>query len=138
MKLVTNSPFRALHPEINQVLGASRRAAATSGYPPVDVVEEKKAFVIYAEIPGVRSEDVKVRLDDHVLTVSGEKRQEAQSGQQDFCRVERTYGDFQRSFTLPTTVDAEKISARFKYGVLTITLDKLEKATAKDIPIFIN
>lgn len=142
MKLVTCHPFRSLQHEINRVFDdmytSPVQGHATGWYPSVDVFEEKNAFVIHAELPGVKSEDVKVRVNENVLTLSGEKRQPTKSDQQTFFRIERSFGGFQRSFTFPTNVDPEKISAMFKDGVLTVTLEKQEKASAKEIPVSVS
>lgn len=140
MKLVAYQPFRSLQHEMNRmfddVFGSSEPGQQPPGwYPNVDVVEEKEAFIIHVELPGVKPEDVKIRINNNTLTVTGVKRQEVKSEQQNYYRIERAYGNFQRSFTFPATVDADRISAAFKDGVLTITLAKLVKALPKEIPI---
>jgi HSP20 family protein len=139
MRLVPYHPFHSLQQEVNRlfddVFGAQETRQEAGWYPSVDVVEEKDAFLIHAELPGVNPEDVKVRMTNNVLTLSGEKRQEATSENQNYYRIERIYGMFQRSFTFPATVDPDKISASFKDGVLTVTLPKQEKALPKEIPI---
>src|SRR5881275_3122428 len=111
------------------LLGAewqSPDGATTAWVPPVDIFEEDHAIRIMAEIPGVRREDVKLTVENNVLTIQGSKQQVAE---------ERTYGAFERSFTLPTTVDANSIKASYENGVLTVTLPKVEKAKPRQIEV---
>jgi HSP20 family protein len=103
--------------------------------PPVDVVEEKDAVRIVAELPGVKPEDVKIALENNVLTIRGEKRQVAQERTERVHRYERTYGLFERSFSVPDTVDAEHVRAAYDNGVLTITLPKAERAKPREITV---
>jgi HSP20 family protein len=103
--------------------------------PNVDVVETTEGFEIHAELPGVRQEDVKITLDNNVLTLSGEKKQETREDKDSVLRVERSYGRFERSFSLPATVKADGVRARYEDGVLRITLPKAEEAKARQIPI---
>jgi HSP20 family protein len=103
--------------------------------PPVDVVETKDAVQIVAELPGVKAEDVKISLENNVLTLRGEKRQAAEQQTDQVHRYERYYGVFERSFTVPSTVDAEHIRAGYDLGVLTIQLPKLEKAKPRQIEV---
>jgi HSP20 family protein len=103
--------------------------------PPVDVFENKDAVQIMAELPGVKPEDVKISLENNVLTIRGEKRQTAEEKTDHVHRYERYYGVFERSFTVPSTVDAEHIKASYDLGVLTIRLPKLEKAKPRQIEV---
>lgn len=103
--------------------------------PNVDVVETTEGFEIHAELPGVRQEDVKITLDNNVLTLSGEKKQETKEDKDNVLRVERSYGRFERSFSLPATIKADAVRASFEDGVLRITLPKAEEAKARQIPI---
>jgi len=103
--------------------------------PAVDVRDEKEGFVIKAELPGVEKEDLKVEVSDGVLTLSGTKKQEAVSEEEGVYRAERSYGEFKRAFALPDAVDAEKIDAQYRNGVLTVTLPKKPEATPKQISI---
>ena len=103
--------------------------------PSVDVVENDDNFQIIAELPGIKMEDVNISLADNILTLKGEKKNEISENKRNFYRVERSYGRFQRSFSLPSTVDAERVQANLDNGVLTITLPKSEKAKAREIPI---
>ena len=103
--------------------------------PSVDISETDNDIIVTAELPGVKKDDVKISLQDNVLTIRGEKKQEKEEKNENYHRVERAYGVFQRSFTLPTTVDPKKIKATFKDGVLKIKLPKTEEARMKEIPI---
>jgi HSP20 family protein len=103
--------------------------------PPVDVFEDKDAVQIMAELPGVKPEDVKISLENNVLTLRGEKRQAAEEKTDHVHRYERYYGVFERSFTVPSTVDAEHIKASYDLGVLTVRLPKLEKAKPRQIEV---
>lgn len=107
----------------------------TSWNPLVDVTENDHAYLLNIELPGVSRNDVKIVVQDNQLTIRGEKKQEKESNNSNYHRVERSYGSFQRTFTLPTTVRAEKIEANYNDGVLTITVPKAEEAKAKEIEV---
>ncbi len=102
--------------------------------PPVDVLEDTDAVQIVAELPGVKPEDVKISLENAVLTIRGEKR-DTRGEKTDVHRNERYYGVFERSFTVPSTVDADHIKASYDVGVLTIRLPKVEKARPRQIEV---
>lgn len=104
----------------------------TFATPAFDVSEDEKAFTIEAELPGLTDNDVKVVIHDGVLTISGEKRIESE---RKYHRLERWYGAFERRFALPEFVDATKVDATVKHGVLTVTLPKTEAATPKRIEV---
>ncbi len=103
--------------------------------PAVDIVERENDYSVNVELPGVRKEDVKITLENNILTIRGEKKEEAEEKNKNITRVERRYGSFQRSFTLPTTVKADKIDAVFSDGMLTISLPKAEEARPKQIEV---
>ena len=103
--------------------------------PPVDISETGVEYLIKAEIPEVRKEDVKVTLEHGVLTIQGMRRQEAEENGKKYHRVERSYGSFMRSFSLPDLVDDTKLQAVFKEGILTLHLPKSEKAKPKAIEV---
>jgi len=105
--------------------------------PVVDISENPDAFVITAELPGIRKEDVKVSVHDGVLTISGERASEYTEGDENSKqhRVERFYGQFARSFSLPEHVDDENIKASYRDGVLELTLAKQEKAKPRAIEV---
>ena len=103
--------------------------------PRVDIAETDKEFSIKAEIPEVKKEDVKVTVDNGVLTIRGERKQEKEEKDKKFHRVERFYGSFMRSFTLPDNVDESKIEASFKDGMLNLTIPKTEATKPKAIDV---
>jgi HSP20 family protein len=103
--------------------------------PAVDVFEDKDAVKIVAELPGVSREDVKLSMENNVLTIRGEKKQEAEENTERVHRYERTYGSFERAFALPNSIDPEKIAAKYADGVLTVTIPKAEKARPREIPV---
>jgi HSP20 family protein len=103
--------------------------------PAVDLSERDNEYVLKVELPGVSKDDVKLTLQDNVLTVRGEKKQEKETKRSNYSRVERSYGAFQRSFTLPTTVEEGKIEAIYKDGILTVNLPKAEQAKRMEIEV---
>jgi HSP20 family protein len=96
--------------------------------PTVDIVENDQSFVVRTELPGVEKDDVKVHINNGVLTIKGEKKVETKDEKRH--RVECSYGSFVRSFTLPQDVDIERVEAAYKNGILSLTIPKLEKAKA--------
>src|SRR5271167_3218479 len=109
-------------------------ALTTNGFaPPVDVYEDEHNITLKVEVPGIDEKDIDVRVENNTLTVHGERKIEKEEKEENFRRVERQYGSFTRSFTLPTTVDAEKVSANYDKGILKISLAK--KAEAKPTQI---
>jgi HSP20 family protein len=103
--------------------------------PPVDVFEDKDSVRIAAELPGVKPEDVRISLENNVLTIRGEKRQVAEEKTDRVHRYERCYGVFERSFSVPSTVDADHIRATYDVGVLTVRLPKVERAKPRQIEV---
>lgn len=103
--------------------------------PVVDVSENNDHYTIHAELPGMSKKDVKITLQDDVLTISGEKNLDREEKNKTYHLLERAYGQFNRSFTLPSKVEADKIKADFKDGVLNITVPKAPEAKAKEIEI---
>jgi HSP20 family protein len=103
--------------------------------PPVDVHETNDAFVVTAELPGMSREDIEITLENNILRLSGERKFERDEKKDNYHRIERSYGAFTRSFALPTQVDAERVQAEFKDGVLTITVPKAEQARPRKISI---
>jgi len=105
--------------------------------PPVDVIEEGETIRLVAELPGVKPEDVRISLENNVLTIQGEKKREGVQEDDKAYRFERAYGMFERSFTLPATIDANKIVAKFDGGLLTVLLPKVEAAKPRQITVAI-
>ena len=103
--------------------------------PAVDVIEADDHFELRAEIPGVSQEDVKIAIEDNVLTISGEKHIETQDEGHNCHRVERSSGKFERSFQLPKTVETDQTQADYKAGILTVSLPKVEETKPKEIEI---
>ncbi len=146
MTLVRWDPFRELE-EMSDRLNRmfSRPAIATKNgkealtvadwTPTVDISESDGEYLIKAELPEVKKEDVKVTLEDGVLTLTGERRQEKEEKTTKYHRVERSYGSFVRSFSLPELVDETKVKAEYKDGVLSLHLPKSEKAKPRAIEV---
>ena len=95
--------------------------------PKIDISEKGNQLIIDAEIPGVKKEDLKITLQDNILTIEGEKKNVSEESDEKYYRTERSYGSFKKSFTLPEDVDSEKVDAKFNNGVLSISLNKLEE-----------
>ena len=110
-------------------------ATATAWAPALDISERKDAYLVTVELPGVEAEDLEITLEDGLLTIQGERQFTSESSEQQFHRVERRYGAFRRSITLPAQVQAEQIEASFDNGVLQIVVPKMEEATPKRIQV---
>lgn len=110
--------------------------AAVGFAPPVDIYEDEHSYTLKLEVPGIEEKDIDVRLENNTLTVSGERKYEKEEKEENFRRLERRYGSFTRSFTVPNTVDAENVAADYDKGVLKIKL--LKKAEAKPKQIKVN
>jgi HSP20 family protein len=94
--------------------------------PKIDISEEKEKVNVVAEIPGVKKDNIKITLQDNILTIEGEKKNEIEKKDKNFYRSERVFGSFKRCFTLPADVDSEKVEAKFEDGMLHVSLKKLE------------
>jgi len=101
----------------------------------LDVIEEKDQYVLKADLPGIKKEDIKVSLEDNVLTIAAERKSEAEAQDKQIHRIERTFGRYQRSLNLGAKVDAEKIRANYKDGVLELTVPKAEEVKPKSIEV---
>lgn len=106
--------------------------------PNVDIYETEDSYVLKADIPGMKKEDIKIDVKDNTLTFKGEKKFEEKTEKDNYVRIERSYGSFTRSFTLSDNVDPENIEAAYKDGVLEITLKKKEESKPKEISIEVN
>jgi HSP20 family protein len=104
-------------------------------FAPTDVSEDENTLQITMELPGVDPENVRLSLENNVLTIRGEKRQEIDENNERIHRSERVYGIFERTFVLPNTVDPERIEARFENGVLVVRIPKAERARPREIPL---
>jgi len=103
--------------------------------PPVDIAEDDKEYTIKVELPGVNKEDVRVSVEGGVLSITGERKAEKEEKNKKYHRIERSYGSFARSFTLPEGAAGDKVSAEFKDGVLRVHLPKDEEAKRKSIEV---
>jgi HSP20 family protein len=140
-------PFESLHREINRLFddfgmgsrwpfGRSlfaaepqfRRQMTWPKMPAVDVVESEKGYEITADLPGMEEKDIEIKVTDGILTMKGERQEEKEEKKKDYYLQERSFGSFQRSFELPESVDADKIEASFRKGVLTVKLPKKAEA----------
>lgn len=108
---------------------------AGSMWPSVDIYEDKEEIICRAELPGMEIKDVEVRLEDSTLTLQGERKLFKEEKQENYQRVESTYGSFSRSFALPPTIDRERVRAEFKNGILEVHIPKRPEAKGKTIPI---
>ena len=107
----------------------------TEWAPSVDITEDEKEYLVKADLPEVKKEDVKVTVENDVLTITGERKFEKEEKEKKYHRIERAYGHFLRSFSLPDFVDGSKVSADFKDGVLKVHLPKTEKAKPKAVEV---
>lgn len=147
MNIVRYDPFRelrSLQDEMNRLFsssfsrsggGGDEQMQSGSWTPSVDISENKDQLILEAELPGMKPENVEISVENNVLTIRGERRFEKKQDSENLHRVERSYGSFTRSFTLPPTVSAENASAEFENGVLRLTLAKREEAKPRRIRI---
>jgi len=145
MAVVKWDPFRDLisiqdrmNKLFEQTISRSRAdegITASTWTPSVDIYETPETIVMKAELPGLGREDIDIQIRDNTLTLRGERRFAKDVHEENYLRIERAYGSFQRSFTLPTTIQQEKIRAVFKDGVLELTLPKAEGSKPKKIAI---
>jgi HSP20 family protein len=143
MAIVRFEPFRDLQDRMNRLFHESYRAQGADDdwalggtwAPAVDIYEQDNTIVLKAELPGVDPKDVDIRLENNTLALRGERKFDSEVKKENYHRVERAYGAFTRSFTLPTVVDQGNIKAEFKDGVLRVTLPKREEAKPKQIQI---
>jgi len=135
--------FSQVRAEMNRLLKArfdeqendDSRVAASHWAPPVDIKEEQTGFVIYADLPGVKVEDIEITMDKGVLTVRGERKPEVEDDRAGFRRIERSRGTFHRRFSLPDSADTDRIQARSRDGVLEILIPKQEKSRPRKIAV---
>src|SRR5579875_1398085 len=115
--------------------GEGDQLAAGNFVPAVDVYEDPQKLVLKVEVPGIKPEDLDIRVEGRVLTVRGERKWDSEQKEENYHRIERRYGSFVRSFTLPATVDTENIQAQSEHGVLELTLNKKPEAKPKQITV---
>ena len=149
MNIVRFDPFRemaTLQDRVNRIFadaynrhGEDDLTTRGAWVPPVDIFEnDNHELVLKAELPDVTREDISLRVENNTLTISGHKKAETDVKEQQYRRIERTYGSFSRSFTLPATVDASAIAAEYKNGVLTVRLPLREEAKPRQIQVAVN
>ena len=110
-------------------------SAMGSFVPAVDVYEDTQALVLHLEVPGVKQDDIDIRVENQTLTIKGERKLESDAKQENFHRIERRFGSFTRTFTLPQTIDTEAVTASYDAGVLTISLAKKAEAKPRQVKI---
>ena len=143
MALVRWEPMRELNTlqtEMNRLFNSffdegGRNGERRRWAPAVDLVEREDSLVLRADLPGLKEEDVHIEVRDNVLTISGERRAEFEDSEQGYYRIERAFGSFSRSLTLPEGVDSDKIDASFENGVLEVKIPKPEARKPKRISI---
>ena len=144
MAIVRWDPYRelaAVQERLNQFFGDTRRTdddVMTRGdwMPAVDIFQtDQHEVVLKAEVPGLKREDIDLRVENNTLTIKGERRQEKSVTKEHYHRVERCYGTFSRSFSLPSTIDSDKVRAEYRDGLLTVTLPLREEAKPRQIQV---
>ena len=140
---ITTDPFRTFQQRFNRVFGDTGLTAfppdeslsIAAWAPACDIFETADEIVVKAELPGVKKDDVKLTIENNVLTLRGERKFEAETNKEDYHRVEHSYGEFYRSFTLPFGIDVKNVNAEFKDGLLRVKLPKREEAKPKAIDV---
>jgi len=133
--MTTQREFDRLFKEAFSPLFSEGELSTRTWAPPVDIYETENDIVLKAELPGVDPKDVEVRVEDSTLYLKGERKFEKEVKDENYHRVERSYGSFARSFSLPNSINAEKVKAEYKDGLLTLTLPKREEAKPRTIKI---
>jgi len=139
-------PFRtmtSLQDQVNRLFedsfrGRSGEASLTAWAPAVDIFETENELVLKADLPDVQEKDIDIRMENNTLTIRGERRFEQEVKEDNYLRVERAYGTFTRSFSLPSTVNAEAIQAEYSNGVLTVRMPKREESKPRQIKVRAN
>jgi|SRR5690348_12599889 len=146
MSIIRWEPLRDLvftHDHFNQLFnetfarafGDQKEVSLRTWVPPVDICETEDSLVLKAELPGIKSDDVEIRVEDNTLYLKGERKFEKEVKDENFHQVERSYGSFSRSFSLPSSIDSDKVKAEYQNGILTLTMPKREEAKPKTIKI---
>lgn len=144
MSVTRWDPFRnmaTLHSQVNRLFenslqsGRTDNSALTTWAPAVDIHENENALVITADLPGMDEKDLDIRVENNMLTVRGERKFDQKVKEENYLRIERTYGAFSRSFSLPNTVNTEAIKAEYKNGVLAVELPKRAESKPKQVKV---
>jgi len=136
---VTTDPFQGLRffeDAVTRLINEPRTSRPWS--PAVDIVETEDALTLKADLPDVKIEDIDIRVENDTMTLRGSRKFEKDTSVKGYHRIERSYGDFVRSFALPNTVETDKVGAEYKNGVLTITLPKKEAAKPRQVKVEIH
>jgi HSP20 family protein len=140
-------PFRGLstlHDQVNRLFnetvlrGQGEDSALTTWSPAVDIYETENELVVKADLPDVSEKDIDVRVENNLLTIRGERKFEKSVSEDNYLRVERSYGTFSRSFSLPNAVNAEAIHAEYNNGVLTVTMPKREESKPRQVKVAVS
>ena len=145
MAIIRWDPFRdliTLREKMNRLFeeaftsrGEDRELISSSWTPSVDIYETENALVLSAEVPGVDEDDIEIRIEDNTLSIKGERKFEKETKEENYHRIERAYGSFYRSFTLPSYVDQDKIEAEHENGVLKITMPKKPELKPRKVKV---
>jgi HSP20 family protein len=127
--------MNSLFQEFNRSQGEGDALSTASFAPPVDIYEDEHKIVLKLEVPGMKENELDIQLENNVLTVKGERRFEKEEKEENFHRIERRYGSFYRSFTIPSTVNPESVKASYDAGVLRLELEKRAEAKPKQIKV---
>jgi HSP20 family protein len=146
LTITRRDPFRAvstLQEQMNRLFEdtffrGGDEAALTAWAPSVDIYETEHELVLRADLPGLEEKDIDLRLENNMLTIRGERQFDKSVKEENFLRVERTFGAFSRSFALPNTVNPDAVKAEYKSGVLTVTLPKREESKPRQVKISVS
>ena len=145
MAIIRWDPFRdlvSIRDKMNRLFedavtqrGEEKELVASSWAPAVDIYEDESQLVLTAEVPGLNDKDVEIKIEDNVLSIQGERKLEKETREENYHRIERAYGAFYRSFTLPNYIDQDKIKAEHENGVLKITMPKKAELKPRKVRI---
>ncbi len=131
--------MNSLFQDFTRTAGGQEDLLTTASFvPPVDIYEDEHKVVLKLEVPGMKDEDLDIRVENNTLTVRGERKFESEEKEENFHRIERRYGSFYRAFTVPTTVDTEKVQAKYDAGVLRIEMERKAESKPKQVKIGVN
>jgi HSP20 family protein len=133
--LALQNRMNSLFQEYNRAQGEGDALTTAAFVPPVDIYEDEHKIVLKLEVPGMKESDLDIQLENNVLTVKGERKFEKEEKEENFHRIERRYGSFFRSFTVPNTVNPEGVKASYEAGVLRLELEKRPEAKPKQIKV---
>lgn len=133
--LALQNRMNSLFQEYNRAQGEGDALTTAAFVPPVDIYEDEHKIVLKLEVPGMKESDLDIQLENNVLTVKGERKFEKEEKEENFHRIERRYGSFYRSFTVPNSVNQEGVHASYESGVLRLELEKRPEAKPKQIKV---